>query len=124
VERGGSVTYTKSPQQYAEQAAEAVRALNHVTLGPNAYEWPADVDRVIAELHLTAMRMEQALTQAGRWLTAAESGGQVGHDQGHDTTATIAAVTQRLEQAGTASRCLAEDLNAVRQITAHLTGTA
>jgi len=118
------VSYDQSPQQYAEQAAEAVRALNHVTLGPDAYEWPSDVDRVIADLHLTVMRLEQAFTQAGRWLERAEVAGEVGHDQGHDIYPTIACVVQRLEQAGTASRWLAEDLDAVRQITAHLTGTA
>lgn len=119
--------FWQTPAEYAGQAAEAVRALNHVTIarsGGYAYEWPCDVDRVITELHLTVMRLEQALTQAGRWLERAESAGEVGHDQGHDPAAAVLAAVERLHHAGTASRCLGEELDAVRQITAHLTGIA
>lgn len=112
-----------SAQQYAEQAAEAIRGLNHATIDPDAYEWPSDVDQVITSLHMMVMRLEQALTQAGRWLDKAQVAGEIGHDQGHDTADAIAILLRRLARAGITSQDLADDLQAVRQITTHLTGT-
>ncbi len=119
------MTYDQSPAQYAEQAAEAVRALNHITLWPGGgYEWPSDVDRVIADLFLTATRMQQALDQARHWLDVKAGDGSIGHDQGADPVAVVGDAHAGLGRAAATAWQLAADLDAVRQITAHLTGIA
>jgi hypothetical protein len=69
-----------SAWEAANRAAEAVRALNHVTLGPGGYAEPADVDAVLAELAALVWRLPQALTQAGRWLLTEHAAGRLGHD--------------------------------------------
>lgn len=63
-----------TPARRAAQAAEAVRALNHLTIAyAPGYESAADVDQVLAGLRELATRLPQALQQAARWLAAAEA---------------------------------------------------
>jgi hypothetical protein len=109
---------------HARTAAEAVRQLNDATLGCRGYVWPSDVDAVIAELHLSVIRMEQALHQARRWLTRAHDAGAAGHDQNRDIDTAIADVTRFLTAATISVRRLGTDLDRVRSVTAHLTGLA
>ena len=45
----------------ARTAAEAVRSLNHATLGGNGLEQPADAYAVLGELSLAASRLPQLL---------------------------------------------------------------
>jgi hypothetical protein len=106
----------------ASKAAEAVRALNHATLGGGGYVWPSDVNAVVAELQLAAARMGQALEQAHCWLEQARATGAIGHDQGSDITAARAEWGLRFTAAISVAERLAEELSALQEITAHLTG--
>jgi hypothetical protein len=109
----------------ANTAAEAVRALNHATIasgGGRGYEWPGDVDAVVAELHLTAARMDQALEQARRWLNHAHADQAVGHDDGGDVDTAVLDADLGFVQAASAARQLAGQLASLRAVTAHLTG--
>jgi hypothetical protein len=114
---------TASPAALAHQAAEAVRSLNHATIFGGGYEWPSDVDGVLVELELLARRIPQALYQASRWLAQAEAAGQVGHDRGEDAAPAVVDIETGIVVAREVSAQLADTLNRVRQITAHLTGT-
>lgn len=68
----------------AEQAAEAVRALNHATLRvPGArMRYPGDAYTVIGNLSELAMRLPQALTQLQRFIDELEAAGHLRHDTG------------------------------------------
>lgn len=57
-------------------AAEAIRFVNHATLGPNvALEYPSDVDTVLVELESIARRLPQLLEHLGSWLGAEAKAG-------------------------------------------------
>src|SRR5260370_8271410 len=75
-----------SPQAVAlaRSAAEAVRSLNHATLGGDGLDWPAGAYEVLGELSLTASRIPQLLGQVGRWLAAALAPGRLGCAHGTD----------------------------------------
>ena len=59
----------------ARSAAEAIRSLNHATLGQDGLGQPADAYEVLGELSLAASRLPQLLGQVGRWLAAALAAG-------------------------------------------------
>ena len=68
----------------ARTAAEAVRSLNHATLGGGGLAQPADAYAVLGELSLAASGLPQLLAQVGRWLAAALAAGRLGCDDGTD----------------------------------------
>ena len=68
----------------ARTAAEAVRSLNHATLGSGGLAQPADAYELIGELSLAAAGLPQLLAQVGRWLASALEAGRLGHDLGAD----------------------------------------
>jgi hypothetical protein len=111
------------PAEHARQIAETTRALNHATAGAQGYERPFDVDAVLAELRLTAIRIEQALDQARSWLVCAHARGEIAHDHGNDVGKAIASADYRISEAAARSEWLAMDLSEVRVITAHLVET-
>ena len=92
-----------SPAQLAEQAAEAVRALNHATFpGSGQLTWPADAYDVLASLALLAARLPQAFGQLDRFLTGEVEAGRVVIDGGEfagDPAAAAAAAGHWLDQA-------------------------
>jgi hypothetical protein len=73
-----------TPTEAAWQAAEAIRALNHLTLattGPKAgYSYPGDVDAVLGALQTLTSRLPQAFVQASSWLAAQHRRARIGHD--------------------------------------------
>jgi len=76
-----------TPAQWADQAGEAVRALNHATIWADdarGYQFPADVDATLANLQVLIDRLPQALEQMGRWLDREASAGRVGYDDLRD----------------------------------------
>jgi hypothetical protein len=118
--------WPRRPVDHARAAAEAIRALNHVTLfldGADGYQWPADVDAVIVELAAAAGRLPQALDQAARWISQTHDRGQVGHDQGHDVRAAVACTLIGLDAAAMAAARLHSALARVQTRTSHLTCT-
>jgi hypothetical protein len=75
----------KKPAELATEAAEAVRSLNHATLRHRTgegWEYPSDAYDVLGELSLVAMRMPQALEQAGKFVDAIADDGRLGVDAG------------------------------------------
>jgi hypothetical protein len=115
------------PVDHVEAAAEAVRALNHATLGvgrPDGYEWPADVDAVVAGLTVLVQRLPQALSQAAAWLERADAAGLVGQDADGDPAAGAGTAVVLLRFAAALAQVLARDLAGIREVTCHLTGTA
>src|SRR4051794_31066503 len=80
------------PADYAAAAAEAVRGLNHVTIGGAGYEVPSDVYRLLGSLATMLARLPQVLGQASGWLGREDAAGRVGHDQLSDPAAVTAEV--------------------------------
>ena len=114
------------PADHAEAAAEAIRALNHATLrhgDPAGYEWPSDVDAVIANLQLLADWLPQALRQAQGWLVDQQAAGRVGHDTpDRKTEFAVAVVAGYLDEAISGATSLADSFARARRESSHLTG--
>jgi hypothetical protein len=64
------VDLDRTPSQIANNAAEEIRALNHRTLNPKAYENAPAVAEVVSALATLIERMPQALQQAEAGLEA------------------------------------------------------
>jgi hypothetical protein len=104
-----------SPAALARTAAEAVRSLNHATLGGNGLEQPSDACEVLGELSLTASRIPQLLGQVGRWLAAALAAGRLGCDDGTDPAAAISGAWLFISDARGSAAALARDLEQAQQ---------
>jgi len=109
--------------ELAEQAAEALRELNHRTRDPRAFTGPAELYRLVGELALLADRLPQLLDQLDRWLRAEHDVGRVRADTCTDPGRIIAAAGAELADAGDAAHDLAHVLAAARQHLAHLGAT-
>jgi hypothetical protein len=81
----------------AQITAEAVRVLNHATIGPAGLSEPGTVYRVLGELATAANRLPQLLTQLARWLDAENTAGRLAHDSG-SLPGAMAYVMARLDQ--------------------------
>lgn len=68
--------------QAAELAAEAVRAMNHLTGSPGALEYPSDVHRLLGQLDVLAGRLPQLLAQLLLFLGNQDADGHVVADYG------------------------------------------
>jgi hypothetical protein len=104
-----------SPAALARTAAEAVRSLNHATLGGNGLEQPSDAYQVLGELSLTASRIPQLLGQVGRWLAAALAAGRLGCDDGTDPAAAVSGTWLFISDARGSAAALARDLEQAQQ---------
>ncbi len=113
-----------SPQAVAlaRSAAEAVRSLNHATLGGDGLDWPAGAYEVLGELSLTASRIPQLLGQVGRWLAAALAAGRLGCDDGTDPAAAVSGAWLFLSDARGSAAALARDLGQAQQQLAAVNG--
>ena len=70
--------------EHAEAAAEAIRAINHVTFHNTALPYPSDAYRLIGELITLAQRLPQALQQTAQRITRWQDAGELGIDPGTD----------------------------------------
>ena len=106
-----------SPQAVAlaRSAAEAVRSLNHATLGGTGLGWPADAYEVLGELSLTASRLPQLLGQVSRWLAGALAAGRLGCDDGTDPAGAVSGAWLFISDARSAAAALARDLGQAQQ---------
>jgi len=113
----------------ASTAAEAVRYLNHATLGgPNmiALEYPSDMDAVLVNLETLAQRLPQLLGQLGGWLVTECQAGRLQVASGSRTrihsaeTIGVSAVRQYLTEATVHAEALREVLHDARQVTSTL----
>jgi hypothetical protein len=99
----GRVEFTIA--QLAEQAAESIRALNHLTYpGTGAPNDPADASDVVASLSRVAGRIPQLLDQVSRWLVSEHRAAQLRLDAGSPTPDVGTAVTEAAEAARRAGR--------------------
>jgi hypothetical protein len=79
---GGNAT------EHAEAAADAVRAINHITSWPAALGDPAEAYTVLGHLAAVAAMLPQAFVQISRQVTAWHDAGLIGIDPGtryHDS---------------------------------------
>jgi hypothetical protein len=114
-----------SPEQtlaLARSAAEAVRGLNHATLGGNGLAQPADAYALLGELSLAAAGLPQLLGQLGRWLTAALGAGQLGCDDGTDPAAAVSGAWLFIADARAGAAALARSLEHAQQQIAAVNG--
>jgi hypothetical protein len=113
-----------SPQAVAlaRSAAEAVRGLNHATLGGDGLAQPAEAYEVLGELSLAASRIPQLLGQVGRWLAAALAAGRLGCDDGTSPAAAVSGAWLFLPDARGSAAALARDLGQAQQQLAAVNG--
>ncbi|TVY99617.1 hypothetical protein EAS64_40820 [Trebonia kvetii] len=107
----------------ARCAAEAIRSLNHATLGEDGLDQPADAYEVLGELSLAASRLPQLLGQVGTWLAAALAGGRLGCDDGTDPAAAVSGAWLFIADARGSAAALARDLQLAQQQLAAVNGS-
>ena len=106
----------------ARSAAEAIRSLNHATLGGDGLGQPADACAVLGELSTAASRLPQLLGQVGTWLAAALAGGRLGCDDGTDPAAAVSGAWLFISGARASAAALARDLELAQQQLAAVNG--
>lgn len=114
---------TTTAAKAADQAAEAMRALNYLTLpreGAPGLEYPGDVYEVVASLKILAQRLPQLFGQLSLWLGEQHAAGKVGHDSGEDAAEHVRQVRYWLDTAETCAHELAGALDKVHNASAGL----
>ena len=111
-----------SPAALARTAAEAVRSLNHATLGGGGLGQPSDAYEVLGELTTAASRLPQLLAQVAGFLDRALAGGRLGHDLGDDPCFAVETAGLFLDGARLSAAALAGDLGAAQQQLALVNG--
>lgn len=99
----------------ARAAAETIRSLNHLTLGPDGLAQPADAYEVLGDLSLAASRIPQLLGQIGRWLATALAAGALGHDDRTDPAIAVSGAWIFLSDARGSAAALARSLEQAQQ---------
>lgn len=115
------------PVDAAERAAEAVRAVNHLTLrapspGTPGWEEVGDVYQVLGELRVLAERLPQACSQLARHIEGPAAGRVYEVDATADASAEVVVASAVLALDG-AERCASrtgEHLNEAMSAVAHL----
>jgi hypothetical protein len=102
----------------ADDAAEAIRSLNHQTRDGLAA--PAEVYAVIGGLSTMTARLPQLLQQLSRYLIAEQTAGCIRHDTEPDPTAAVKAALAALNDASARAESLRSALDAAHQATSHL----
>jgi hypothetical protein len=72
---------TSQAAKAAEQAAEAIRTINHATISTDSFE-PSDIYDIVAELAVLTHRLPQAFGQLARIVEHLNRDGRVGFDTG------------------------------------------
>jgi hypothetical protein len=106
----------------ARSAAEAIRSLNHATLGGDGLGQPADAYAVLGELSVAASRLPQLLGQVGTWLAAALAAGRLGCDDGTDPAAAVSGAWLFISGARASAAALAGGLELAQQQLAAVNG--
>ena len=106
-----------------DQAAQAIRTLNHLTRGPCAFTDPAQACELVAALTAMTGRLPQLLGQISTWLHGELRTGRLRVDttaHTDDPTELLAAIAACLAQAAHCADRLNQVLDTVQQHTAHL----
>ena len=107
----------------AATAAEAVRALIHLTLDRDALSEPAELDRLVAELAIMTGRLPQLLRQLRGWLDTEQHAGRLRTDDTTDPARIVDRAATRLDAAGHVANNLNRALDDAHQLLAHLAAT-
>ena len=121
------MTDTTTAREVADQAAEAIRSLNYLTLpaeGAPGLEFPSDVYDIVAGVKIAAQRMPQLFGQLSDWLSHEYEADRVGHDSGEDPVVQLIEVNDALAAAAAAAQRLEDALNRAHNASAGLTGRA
>lgn len=106
----------------ADRAAEAIRALNHLTRN-DGLGYPSDVYDIIGSLQLMAQRLPQLFSQLGAYLITEGNEGRIRHDHGEPEWPSIDGVLNGLTNASEAADRLAAALASAQSAASHLTAT-
>lgn len=94
------MTEPKTPAQLADDAAEAIRALNHVTMSTRpGWEFPADAYSVVGNLRELAQRLPQLLQQTEVFLQRLADGDHIRSDRGGNGATEVNAALDGLDRA-------------------------
>ncbi|MEU3148430.1 hypothetical protein [Streptomyces sp. NPDC006999] len=109
------MTEPKTPAQLADDAAEAIRALNHATLSPrDGWEYPADAYSVVGNLGTLVMRLPQVLEQLTDFVERLHADGHVKADGGDtiERVFNLGAAKSDAEDAATKLRSALDEMHA------------
>lgn len=96
------MTEPKTPAQLADDAAEAIRALNHATQSSRpGWEFPADAYSVVGELGTLVMRLPQLLQQVEAHIQRLSDADHIRSDRGGDGAEEVTAARDALGRAST-----------------------
>ena len=109
--------------ELAATAAQAVRALNHRTRGPDAFTGAADLYPLVTELVQLVDALPQLVNQLGRWLHAEHDADRVRSDNSTDPGPTVCQATTQMANAGHTAHDLAHQLARAQQSLADLGAT-
>ena len=105
----------------ATSVPEAIRALQHLTLGPeDELGGPADVAGVIASLSLAISLMPPLFGQLAAFLEVENVKGTVSHGRGTGAAESVRAVSDALHRAGLDAEAMAVALDAAHGACAEL----
>ena len=103
-----------------EQAAEAIRGLNHHTRHLDAFADPTELSWLLADLAATARRLPQLLDQLGAWLNHERDKGRLRADTDANPADLVALAHAQLTGAARHAQHLAAALDTGQQHAAHL----
>lgn len=106
---------TRTPAQLADDAAEAVRSLNHVTIALDGYNDPADINATVARIEALAYMLPQALTQTARTLQEMDQQPGIRIDSGADSAEKVAEAVLEMQRAQQAFQAAGEALSRANQ---------
>lgn len=113
------MTDATTPAEVADQAAEAIRQLNHKLIGAGL-TYPADAYETIGNLRTLTDRLPQALGLIAKWLQQEHDRGTIAHDSGGDVSEYALAVVDALRRAQEDAELLATALDGAHQSAAGL----
>lgn len=115
------MTNSKTPDQLANDAAEAIRGLNHTTLSANlGWKYPGDAYQVVGGLNQMARGLGQALDQIAQHIERLSESGHISHDHGGAGTKEVATALEGLEWARVDADALVSRLVTVHSALARL----
>lgn len=100
--------------EIADQAADAIRALNEVTHGGGELTNAADVRQIVASLELIGHRLPQVCEQLARFLVTQHEDGQVTELDGRDAEVAVSDVVEALAAASQAADMMCAALTEAR----------